>query len=117
MNDEIVVTDDLELLLDALPPRVRLALRREGLVNLLEIVLDLGRMPEARYPGSATDLGGELVSARTWSMSSGASGNSATITGRASSARCTASPPSATAAARSSASPAASGAPCTAPSR
>ena len=63
MNDEIVVTDDLELLLDALPPRVRLALRREGLVNLLEIVLDLGRMPEARYPGSATDLGGELVSA------------------------------------------------------
>ena len=63
MNDEIVVTDDLELLLDALPPRIRLALQREGLANLLEIVLDLGRMPEARYPGSATDLSGEPVTA------------------------------------------------------
>jgi stage III sporulation protein SpoIIIAA len=63
MNDEIVITDDLELLLDALPPRIRLALRREGLENLLEIVLDLGRMPEARYPGAAKDLGGEPVTA------------------------------------------------------
>jgi stage III sporulation protein SpoIIIAA len=63
MNDEIVVTDDLELMLDALPPRIRLALQREGVENLLEIVLDLGRMPEARYPGAATELGGEPVSA------------------------------------------------------
>ena len=35
-----------------LPPRVRIALKQERTVSgLLEIVLDLGRLPEARYPG------------------------------------------------------------------
>jgi stage III sporulation protein SpoIIIAA len=49
---EQIVTDDLDLLLDALPPRIsdelRSASRREG---LLEVVMDLGRLPSARYPG------------------------------------------------------------------
>ena len=49
---EQVITDDLDLLLDALPPfigdKVRESGRREG---LLEVVLDLGRLPAARYPG------------------------------------------------------------------
>ena len=50
--------DDLERLLAVLPPAVRLALApavaRE---QLLEVVLDLGRVPEARYPGRAVALG------------------------------------------------------------
>jgi len=49
---EQIITDDLDLLLDSLPPRIceifREAERRNG---LLEVVMDLGRLPEARYPG------------------------------------------------------------------
>ena len=63
MNDEIIVTDDLDLLLDALPPRIRLAVRRQGIDNLLEIVLDLGRLPEARYSDEADFLDEESVTA------------------------------------------------------
>jgi stage III sporulation protein SpoIIIAA len=63
MNDEIIVTDDLDLLLDALPPRIRLAVRKQGIENLLEIVLDLGRLPEARYSDTAEDLDQEPVTA------------------------------------------------------
>ncbi|MFM9071979.1 MAG: AAA family ATPase [Cyanobium sp.] len=52
------ITDDLDSLLEVLPERVRGALateeRRE---QLLEVVLDLGRIPEARYPGTAIALG------------------------------------------------------------
>jgi stage III sporulation protein SpoIIIAA len=52
------ITDDLDRLLDVLPERVRADLaapeRRE---HLLEVVLDLGRIPEARYPGRAIALG------------------------------------------------------------
>jgi stage III sporulation protein AA len=42
--------DNLDLLLNVLPESVRAAVRRQsGLHELLEIVLDLGRPPEARY--------------------------------------------------------------------
>jgi stage III sporulation protein SpoIIIAA len=58
---EIVVTDDLDALLAVLPPRVREALRMRPLTNLLEIVLDLGRLPEVRYPDGALDLTDEPV--------------------------------------------------------
>jgi stage III sporulation protein SpoIIIAA len=45
------ITDDLEALLDVLPPQVRDPLReRPDNFELLEVVLDLGRLPEARYP-------------------------------------------------------------------
>ena len=45
------VLDDLELLIDALPLRIATPLRaREDLRELLEVVLDLGRVPEARFP-------------------------------------------------------------------
>jgi stage III sporulation protein SpoIIIAA len=45
------VTDDLDLLLEALPPHICKPLRdREDNHELLEIVMDLGRLPEARYP-------------------------------------------------------------------
>jgi len=49
---ELRVTDDLGLLLDVLPPRIREPL--ESLPQrdeLLEVVMDLGREPEARLPG------------------------------------------------------------------
>ena len=50
-NDQIV-TDDLELLLDALPERIVESLgEEERRTDLLEVVMDLGRLPEARYPG------------------------------------------------------------------
>jgi stage III sporulation protein SpoIIIAA len=49
-NGEHVVTDDLELLLEALPPSITEPLRGIGKrANLLEVIMDLGRKPEARY--------------------------------------------------------------------
>jgi stage III sporulation protein SpoIIIAA len=51
------MTDDLSLLLEILPPHLRLSLERgPRLEGLIEIVLDLGRRPEARYPGEAAYL-------------------------------------------------------------
>ena len=44
------VVENLDLLLDVLPAEIRDALIDEsGLENLLEVILDLGRQPEARY--------------------------------------------------------------------
>ena len=56
---ERIVTDDLDALIETLPPRLaeRLA-EREGRGDLLEVVMDLGRLPEARYPN------GEIVLSR-----------------------------------------------------
>jgi stage III sporulation protein SpoIIIAA len=46
------VTDDLDEFMEALPPRFCDPLRQEkDNQELLEVVLDLGRLPEARYPG------------------------------------------------------------------
>ncbi len=54
---EQVITDDLDVLLDALPPHIAEALRaEERRSGLLEVVLDLGRLPEARYPGEEVIL-------------------------------------------------------------
>jgi stage III sporulation protein SpoIIIAA len=51
------VTDDLDRLLEVLPQTVRLALAPPSArEQLLEVVLDLGRPPEARYPGRAVAL-------------------------------------------------------------
>jgi stage III sporulation protein SpoIIIAA len=56
-------TDDLDLLLRVMPERVRRAVEGDPeRAELLEIVLDLGRPPEARYPGGGRDLGAEPVS-------------------------------------------------------
>jgi stage III sporulation protein SpoIIIAA len=63
MAPEQILTDDLELLLRVLPARLQAGLqpaaRRE---ELLEVVIDLGRVPEARYPGRAEQLSSEPVS-------------------------------------------------------
>jgi stage III sporulation protein SpoIIIAA len=56
------ITDDLDRLLAVLPAVVQQALaapaQRQG---LLEVVLDLGRLPEARYPDRAMDLGSQPI--------------------------------------------------------
>lgn len=56
------VTDDLDRLLAVLPPALGAALAADPHRDqLLEVVLDLGRVPEARYPGRAVLLGAEPV--------------------------------------------------------
>ncbi len=56
------ITDDLDRLLEVLPTGVREALQPEAArEQLLEVVLDLGRVPEARYPGRAVALGEAVV--------------------------------------------------------
>ncbi len=52
------ITDDLDRLLVLLPSALQRALASaEARDQLLEVVLDLGRVPEARYPGRAVSLG------------------------------------------------------------
>jgi stage III sporulation protein SpoIIIAA len=52
------ITDDLELLLRVMPPHIREALHRQlDLKNLIEVVMDLGRPSEARFPSRALNLG------------------------------------------------------------
>ncbi|HYP29268.1 MAG TPA: R3H domain-containing nucleic acid-binding protein [Blastocatellia bacterium] len=59
---EYVSTDNLDLLLDVLPAHIRDAIARRGETDsLIEVVLDLGRQPEARYPGLAAYLNDSLV--------------------------------------------------------
>jgi stage III sporulation protein SpoIIIAA len=54
---------ELDLLFGALPPPIRDAARAamEGRDELLEIVMDLGRQPEARFIDSEVILGAEIV--------------------------------------------------------
>src|SRR5579859_3009611 len=60
-----LITDDLDALLAALPPRVANPLRNmDDRESLLEVILDLGRPPEARFPGREVILGaGDVASA------------------------------------------------------
>ncbi|MCC7025296.1 MAG: AAA family ATPase [Thermomicrobiales bacterium] len=57
---ELASTDNLDVLLDVLPPDVSAALatvgEREGYDNLVEIVMDLGRQPEARFQNGELPL-------------------------------------------------------------
>ena len=56
------VREELELVLDVLPWRVSTALRqREDLAELLEVVLDLGREPEARFVSGDASLSEQEV--------------------------------------------------------
>src|SRR5205814_7804215 len=60
---ETVVVDDLTTLLEVLPPRVReVLLLDDGLQDLLEVVMDLGREPEARFAGREEILSDVQVS-------------------------------------------------------
>ncbi len=56
------ITDDLELLLRVMPPYIRDALHRQAnLKNLIEVVLDLGRVPEGRFPSRAINLSESMI--------------------------------------------------------
>ena len=56
------ITDDLDRLLEVLPAMVQHALAEpDSRDQLLEVVLDLGRVPEARYPGRAVTLGDTAI--------------------------------------------------------
>ena len=51
-----------DLLIDRLPPRIQEATRQQGFAGLIEVVLDLGRVPTARYhEGSEVTLSDEEV--------------------------------------------------------
>ena len=46
-----VITDDMDALLDILPNHIKTPLvQQKDISELLEVVLDLGRTPEARFP-------------------------------------------------------------------
>ena len=54
------IADDLDLLLAVLPERIRVSLQELGRASdLIEIVMDLGRLPEARFPDSEVSLSPE----------------------------------------------------------
>lgn len=54
------ITDDLDLLLDVLPERIQDRLREIGRSSdLIEIVMDLGRLPEARFTDGEVYLSNE----------------------------------------------------------
>src|ERR671924_70632 len=56
------ITDDIDLLLDILPPDIREWLERQNdIENLLELICDLGRAPEARYPGKSQVMPSRLA--------------------------------------------------------
>jgi stage III sporulation protein SpoIIIAA len=57
------ITDDLDLLLSVLPERIQRALREIGRASdLIEIVMDLGRLPEARFVDGEIYLSNEEIS-------------------------------------------------------
>ncbi len=57
------ITDDLELLLGVMPaPVVEAIERAPEREDLVEIVLDLGRLPEARFPARVLEIGDDRVS-------------------------------------------------------
>ena len=58
-----LVQEELERLLEVLPQRVKDSLlEQENLEELLEVVLDLGRVPEARFPSGDVTLNQQEVS-------------------------------------------------------
>src|SRR5918997_488775 len=51
------ITDDLQKLLDILPEEIRASLQQHPQRDsLIEVVMDLGRFPEVRFPGRAEYL-------------------------------------------------------------
>lgn len=64
MTTQTTVTDDSQLLLAVLPLAVRRLLAElPDLEHLTEVVLDLGRLPEARFPDRTVELGEARVNA------------------------------------------------------
>ncbi len=59
---ERTYADDLQLLIGTLPRALQDTLKTQAWDGLLEIILDLGRPPQARYPQRAVSLSDEPVS-------------------------------------------------------
>ncbi len=60
---EQLITDDLDALLNVLPPHLQMHLNAiDHLDDLLEVVMDLGRAPEARLVGKVVNLNSREVS-------------------------------------------------------
>jgi stage III sporulation protein SpoIIIAA len=56
------ITDDLDLLLGVLPPHIKEALQKQpDFKNLIEVVMDLGRPPEGRFPNRAVYLTDQTI--------------------------------------------------------
>lgn len=49
LEGEATIKNDLQLLIDILPERIRTSLIKEDISELIEVVMDLGRPPEARF--------------------------------------------------------------------
>jgi stage III sporulation protein SpoIIIAA len=61
---QLRVTDNMDQLFDVLPAKIRQSLEeQEDVEELLEIVMDLGREPEARFPLRVTQLCDEPIKA------------------------------------------------------
>jgi stage III sporulation protein SpoIIIAA len=57
-----IITDDLDALLDIFPPQIKSTLlKQEDIKTLTEVVLDLGRMPDARFPNREMVLGNKEI--------------------------------------------------------
>ena len=98
MSQQRRITDDLDALLNVLPKNIVEAVHKANDYDkLLEIIIDLGRVPTARYVESEVVLSQKGNQRRKRSpTSTNASVSSTRTTAPASSAHCTASPPSAT---------------------
>src|SRR5215471_21729964 len=94
---EHVSTDNLDLMLAVLPIPIRDALARAGnMESLIEVVLDLGRQPEARYNAHALYLDDSLVTRDDLQYVASRVGQFTGTTGQESSAPSTGSPRCAT---------------------
>src|SRR5881296_3088369 len=63
-REQLLATDELDAILHALPPELVQRVRGlDGLDGLLEIVMDLGRLPEARFTGREEILSQREVTA------------------------------------------------------
>lgn len=58
-----VITEDMELFLTALPATLRQALQAYPMDDLLEVIMDLGRPPQACFPGHCVTLSATPVTA------------------------------------------------------
>ncbi|EAM50590.1 R3H domain-containing nucleic acid-binding protein [Crocosphaera watsonii WH 8501] len=64
LSQRMQITDDLSQLLDILPSSISHCLKEHpNCDRLVEVVMDLGRVPEARFPGESIYLGDVPVSA------------------------------------------------------
>lgn len=63
-SQPIQINDELNQLLDVLPPNICHYIKNHSECNhLIEVVMDLGRLPEARFPEYSVYLGATLISA------------------------------------------------------